>query len=59
MKQSTESTSSTTRTRDFEAEDDEQAKEIGPTLDPMSEMIFAEDWEIDLLEDGAFCKEVE
>lgn len=44
---------------DFEAEDDEQAKEIGPTLDPMSEMIFAEDWEIDLLEDGAFCKEVE
>lgn len=44
---------------DFEAEDDEQAKEIGPTLDPMSEMIFAEDWKIDLLEDGAFCKEVE
>lgn len=44
---------------DFEAEDDEQAKEIGPTLDPMSEIIFAEDWEIDQLEDGAFCKEVE
>lgn len=44
---------------EFEAENDEQAKEIAPTLEPESEYFYSDSYSIEEYEDGAFVREVE
>ena len=44
---------------DFEAENDEQAGKIASTLEPTSEMIFDDDWDIEEFKNGFFYRKVE
>lgn len=44
---------------EFEAENDEQAREIAPTLEPDSDYFYSEGYTIEEYENGEFVREVE